>query len=80
LTHNRNGDPMRRIAIGLLYALGGYLAGAFIGYFLVLQLSANTHDRSVEAAMTSVFFFGPLSAAIAFVIGAVRAGRTPPPQ
>ncbi len=51
---------MRRFCIGLLYAIAAY---AFVGtasYFLVMQLSGNTHDREVEAAMTSVFFFGPL--------------------
>jgi len=66
---------MKRFGIGLLWAVAGYLVVAVASYFLVLQLSSNTHDRSVEAAMTSVFFFGPIGAVIAFVIGLIRGGR-----
>jgi hypothetical protein len=66
---------MKRFGIGLLWAVAGYLVVAVASYFLVLQLSSNTHDRSVEAAMTSVFFFGPIGAVIAFVVGFIRGGR-----
>jgi len=48
---------------------------AFAGYFLIDWFSSNTYDRSVEAAMTSVFFFGPLGAVLGFVIGFVLGGR-----
>ena len=65
---------MKRLGFGLLYAVGGYFLGAVASYFLILQLSANTHDRALEAAMTSAFFFGPLTAVIAFIVGAVRGG------
>lgn len=66
---------MRRFGIGLLWAAGGYLVVAVLSCFLVLWLSTNTHDRSVEAAMTSVFVYGPLGALVAFVVGFARAGR-----
>jgi hypothetical protein len=66
---------MKRFGMGLLWAAAGYLLVAVASYFLVLQLSSNTHDRSVEAAMTSVFFFGPIGAVIAFVMGFIRGGR-----
>jgi hypothetical protein len=48
---------------------------AFAGYFLISWFSSNTHDRSVEAAMTAAFVFGPFAALIAFIVGVVRAGR-----
>ena len=66
---------MKRFAIGVLCALTGYIVAAFASYFLVLQLSSNVHDRSVEAAMTSVFFFGPIGAVLAFAAGLILASR-----
>jgi hypothetical protein len=66
---------LRRILMGLLWAVPGYLAGAFGGGYLVSVMSANQHDRSLEAAMTGAFFFGPLAALVAFIVGAVRARR-----
>jgi len=66
---------MKRFGIAVLFALVGYLVAAVASYFLVGLLSANSHDRSVEAAMTSVFFFGPLGAAVAFVVGFIRGKR-----
>jgi len=64
---------MRRFGMGLLWAIPGYLAGAFGGGYLITLLSSNGHDRSVEAAMTGAFVLGPLGAVVAFIIGAVRA-------
>lgn len=69
---------MRRLGFGVLGALGGYLVGAVAGYFLIGWLSSNTHDRSVEAAMTSAFVLGPLGALAGLVVGLVRGGRVPP--
>ena len=66
---------MRRLGYGLLYAIGGYLLGAVAGYFAIATLSWNTHDRSVEAAMTGIFILGPLGAVLAFVAGAMRGGK-----
>jgi hypothetical protein len=50
---------MRRFGIGLVCALAGYFVAAFAGYVLIMQFSPNMHDRSVEAAMTSVFSSAP---------------------
>ena len=69
---------MKRFGIGVLCALGGYLIAGFAGYFLIDLLSSNTHDRSVEAAMTSAFVLGPLGAVVAFVVGFIRSGRSSP--
>jgi len=66
---------MKRFAIGLLCAVGGYVVAAFAGYFLIDWFSSNVHDRSVEAAMTSVFVFGPLGAVIGFVVGLIFGGH-----
>jgi hypothetical protein len=66
---------MRRVGFGVLWGLVGYLCGAFGGGWLVAQTSSNTFDRDMEAAMTGAFVIGPLVGLIAFVIGAVRAGR-----
>ena len=66
---------MKRFAIGLLGAVAGYLIVAFAGYFLIEWLSSNVHDRSVEAAMTSAFVFGPIGAVVGFVAGFVIGGR-----
>ena len=66
---------LRRIGSGILWGFVGYLCGAVGGGWLVNQMSSNTHDRSMEAAMTGAFVFGPLAGLIAFIIGAVRAGR-----
>jgi cation transporter-like permease len=68
---------MRRFGVGVLCAIGGYLLGALVGYFLIAAFSGNTHDRSVEAAMTSAFVVGPFSAVIAFVLGVAFARRKP---
>jgi hypothetical protein len=66
----------KRIAMGFLGGLLGYLLGAFGGGFLVSALSTNTHDRSVEAAMTGAFVLGPLVAVVGAVAGVWWSGRT----
>lgn len=66
---------MKRFGFGLLYAIGGYLVAAVAGYFLIGEFSSNTHDKSVEAAMTSAFVFGPLGAVMAFIVGFMCGGR-----
>ena len=67
---------MKRLGLGILFAIGGYALGAFAGYWLIQGFSPNTHDRSLEAAMTSAFVFGPLAAIVGFVIGFIRGGRS----
>ena len=52
---------MQRFGIAMFFALVAYVAAAVAGYFLVGPFSGNTHDRSVEAAMTRAFVFGPLA-------------------
>jgi hypothetical protein len=71
---------MRRVGFGLLWAIPAYLVGAFGGGFLISLLSSNTHDRSVEAAMTGAFVLGPLAGLIGFVVGAVRAAPPASPR
>ncbi len=66
---------MKRLGIALLCAVAGYIAAAFVGYFLISWFSSNMHDRSVEAAMTSAFVLGPLGAVVAFVVGFIRGGH-----
>lgn len=66
---------MKRLGLSLIYAIGGYLIAASLGYFLIGQFSTNSHDRAVEAAMTSAFVFGPLGGVAAFIVGFVRSGR-----
>ena len=66
---------LRRLGFGLLFAVAGFIVAAIASYFLILGFSSNMHDRSVEAAMTSAFFFGPVGSVIAFVGGVIFGGR-----
>jgi hypothetical protein len=66
---------MQRFGLALVYAVGGYVLAAGLGYFLIQQFSSNVHDRDLEAAMTGAFVAGPIGAVVAFVIGFVRKGR-----
>jgi hypothetical protein len=67
---------LKRFGIGLLYGVAGYIVVALASYFLIEQFSSNQHDRELEAAMTSVFFFGPIGAVLAFVVGVVCSRRS----
>ena len=55
-------SPIKRVALSFALGLLGYVIGLFGGLGLVLLLSSNEHDRSVEAAMTGAFVVGPLTA------------------
>ena len=66
---------LRRIGIGLLWALGGYFVGAVVGGLLVNALSRNRFDREMETVMTGAFVTGPVAAVVVFVVGAAGAGR-----
>ena len=68
---------LRRLGFGLLFAVVAFIVAAFASYFLVSAFSPNMHDRSVEAAMTSVFFFGPVGAVLGFIGGYIFGGRGP---
>ena len=59
----------KRVAMALLGGLLGYALGAFGGGYLVALFSSNTHDRSVEAAMTGAFVLGPLAALVGAGVG-----------
>jgi len=61
-----------RIVTGILGGLLGYAVGGFGGGLAVSLLSSNTHDRSVEAAMTGAFVLGPLAAIAGVLVGARR--------
>jgi hypothetical protein len=73
------GGQAKRFGIALGVAVLGYAAGGFGGGALVSLLSSNTHDRSVEAAMTGAFVTGPLVAVVGFVVAylaSARGGKT----
>lgn len=68
---------MKTLGLAMLAALGGYLIGLFGGMLLIETFSSNTHDASLEAAMTGAFVFGPLMAAVAvFALLVFRSGRS----
>ncbi len=64
---------MKRLAVALLYAAAAYAVAAVIAYGLVSARSANTHDRALEAAMTSLLVVAPAAAVLAFAIAIARA-------
>jgi len=66
---------LRRIGFAILLAIAGYLVAAVASYFLIEAFSSNTHDRSLEAAMSSAFFYGPIGAVLGFIGGVVAGGR-----
>lgn len=68
----------KRFAMGLLGGLLGYVVGALGGGLLISVLSPNTHDKSVEAAMTGAFVLGPLGAVVGLAIGFLRTGANSP--
>ncbi len=66
---------MRMLLFALAGLVTGYLAGAFGGGVLIEALSANTHDRSVEAAMTGAFVSGPLGAVVGLIAALLLARK-----
>jgi hypothetical protein len=69
----------RRLLFGCLWGAASYLAGALAGGLLTTMVSSNTHDKSVEAVMTGVFYAGPLAAVLGFVLAAALTNRSRPP-
>lgn len=65
-----------RIGIGLVCAIAGYVIGAFGGGYLVSQVSTNSHDGNVEAAMTGAFVTGPLVAIISLIVGLILSRKS----
>lgn len=66
---------MKTFGLSVLAAICGYLVGLFGGLLLIETVSANTHDKSMEAAMTGAFVFGPLVAIIAVIMTVVFRSR-----
>jgi ABC-type antimicrobial peptide transport system permease subunit len=69
---------LRAVLLGLAGAIAGYAIGAVGGALLIHLTSSNTHDGSVEAAMTGAFVTGPLLALVGGVLGVRRARRRSP--
>ena len=63
---------LKRLGVAVLWAVVAYIIGAVAGGFLVMQFSGNMHDRSMEAGMTAMFFFGPAAAVLAFFVSLIR--------
>jgi len=66
---------LKRLLIALAAGIAAYVVGGILGGWLVSLLSSNTHDRSIEAAMTGAFVIGPLAAVIGFVAAFVLSDR-----
>ena len=59
---------MKIALISLVAGVIGYVVGAILGMLLINLFSSNTHDKSVETAMTSFFVFGPIAALLSFAV------------
>jgi hypothetical protein len=59
---------MRRFGLSLLGLLLGYGGGVAAGFALVTLAYPNTHDKSIEAAMTAFFVTGPMGAILGLAI------------
>jgi hypothetical protein len=68
---------LRRLGLSFLAATVGYLVGGFGGGWLVSTFSSSS-DRSVEAAMTGAFVYGPAVACLAFIVTLFITGRSRP--
>jgi hypothetical protein len=64
----------RRIGFGCLGVIVFYFIGAIGGGVLISVFSSNTHDKSVEAAMTGGVVIGPIAALLGGILGAVLCG------
>jgi len=58
----------KMVLLGCGALVGGYLIGLFGGMLLINLFSSNSHDRSMEAAMTSAFVIGPITAILAAIV------------
>ncbi len=68
---------MKRFGASLAGAIAGYMLFAAAGYWLTGLLTANVHDASLEAAMTSAFIWGPLGALAGIAVALVATARGP---
>lgn len=60
---------MLRFIRAILCMLLGFAIGAIACAVLISLFSGNTHDKSVEMAMTAAFVGGPIGAIIGLVAG-----------
>jgi predicted peroxiredoxin len=58
---------MKTFGAALLAAILGYVVGLFGTMAAIELFSSNTHDKSMEAAMTGAFVSGPLIAVISMI-------------
>jgi hypothetical protein len=70
---------LRKVVIGVVCGIIGYAIGAVGGGLLISATSSNTHDLSVEAAMTGAFVTGPLVGLLAAILGFLKARPAKPP-
>lgn len=61
-----------RAVLGLI---AGYVIGATLGAAGIELLSSNSHDRSMEAAMTGAFVTGPIGAIFGVIAALFRRPR-----
>lgn len=66
---------MRTLGFCLTGLIAGYIVGALLGAGVIEMLSSNTHDKSVEAAMTGAFLTGPIGAALGAIAAWMRARK-----
>ncbi len=66
---------MPRFLKVIVFMAVGFVVTTVASYFLISWLSTNTHDRALEAAMSSVFVFGPLGTVVAGVVAFARSGK-----
>lgn len=71
---------MKVFGLAVLGAVVGYCVGLFGGMFVVETFSSNVHDKSMEAAMTGAFVFGPLTALLTVIGTVVYCLRRSPPS
>lgn len=66
---------MARAVSMVVGLLAGYALGVLAGMALVTVFSANTHDKSVEMAMTAAFATGPVGAITGLLVALMRGRR-----
>ena len=55
---------MKVLGLSVLAAIAGYLIGLFGRLFVVEAFFSNVYEKSMEAAMSRAFVFGPLMALV----------------
>ena len=62
---------LKRLFFACLWGVLGYGLGVAGGILLVSALSANRHDKDLEAVMTGFFFAGPVAALVFFLVALI---------